>query len=250
MYKESRFIGMTMACAAVLMLAACALRQPAESFRLKENPSGSGSSLSSGGGSGTTTDFTNEATPTTPDSLETVKTGSTAHLTVTLTGSAIIIGNSDAPADLILFSGYDCLYCRQFAIEDLSWLEQTYVATGKMRLVRAFLPMTPDGKHAAKASICAAVQGKFREADRLLWVQPNSLGADTSGFVKTLKLKKKAFDQCLDGTDANDIIVNQAALAQKRQIERVPAFILGTSSWIGVATRDELARTIDAALKQ
>lgn len=249
MRQKSRLIGMVTACAATLLITACAVKQPAESFRLKEGQSGSGASLSADNGTGAAADFTNEGTPTTPDSLETVKTGSTAHLTVTLTGSAIIIGDKNAPADLVLFTGYDCMYCRQFAIEDLAWLEQTYVATGKIRLVRAFLPMTPDGERTAKAAICAAAQGTFREADRLFWVKPNALGADTSSFVKTLKIKQKLFDQCFEGTDVQNMLARQAAIAQERQIERVPAFILGVSSWIGVATRDELARTIEAAMR-
>jgi protein-disulfide isomerase len=162
----------------------------------------------------------------------------------------IITGNPSAAGTLLIFSDYDCLYCRQFIIEDLPWIENTYLPTGKLKLERIILPLTPVGDFMARAALCGAEKNKFRQIDRLLSASPVSDVTQLLPVMKALKLQVLPFRECLTSLSTQKLIDHSANVANVAGVSRVPTFILGEKTWTGILEQGELKQTIDDYLRR
>jgi protein-disulfide isomerase len=78
---------------------------------------------------------------------------------------AVSKGNALAPIAMIVYSDFQCPFCKRFARETLPTLVARYVDTGKLRIFfRNFpLPIHAQAERAAEASECAARFGQFWE---------------------------------------------------------------------------------------
>ena len=77
------------------------------------------------------------------------------------TQAGIVVGNENAPVTLVVFSDFECPFCRMFA-DSLSGLLSRH--EGRLRLVFRNLPLSTihrSAEPAAKAAICAAEQDRF-----------------------------------------------------------------------------------------
>ncbi len=71
-------------------------------------------------------------------------------------------GNPDANITIVLYSDYQCPWCRKFEELDLPYLIKNYVKTGKIYLLYRDFPLTLIHKYAFKAAEyadCSALQG-------------------------------------------------------------------------------------------
>jgi protein-disulfide isomerase len=79
-----------------------------------------------------------------------------------------VLGDANAPVEIIEFSDYQCPFCRQFWTETLPLLKQNYIDTGKAKLVYRDYPI-PSLGHAlavelAESAECAREVGGSDEA--------------------------------------------------------------------------------------
>lgn len=222
----------------LVLLSACDSRQTMPTSQVN---TGTGNDVS-----GTVIDSPNEATPTTADSLE-ISESIVAAFDSSLTASGTVVaGTIENPHRLMLFSDYDCTYCRQFAASDLLWIENELIARGALSIERVFVPMSPDGDRAARLAVCAAEQKKFPEADR--WLGAHAIAAiDTEKFAKTVGVNLKKLLTC---TAEKDLLAGNLQKAHESGVDRVPFFVLGSDSWLGLLTREELRERILGALKK
>lgn len=168
-----------------------------------------------------------------PDSDETIETS------VTESGT-IIAGNPADPNRLVIISDYDCVYCRQFLTNDLPWTLENFVAKGTLSIERVFLPMSKIGENAARLALCAAEQKRFPQAD--LWLSTRTIASiDTKMFAKAIGLNLQKLLQC---TARKNLLDGNLEKAGQYHVERVPFFILGNDSWLGLLTKEELQRRI------
>jgi protein-disulfide isomerase len=113
---------------------------------------------------------------------------------VELTGSALE-GSRDAPIALVMFSDFECPFCRSFAVSMLPSFRDEYINTGKVLVSFRHLPLKihKSARLAAQAAVCAAEQDKFWTLHDTFFAEPSSLrnidkamndiGADTAGFA-------------------------------------------------------------------
>ncbi len=220
----------------MLLLSACALSSPSSDTPKTPKPLMQVST-------GTAIVSENEKTPTTTDSLE-VSHATGANIVPLLTASGtILLGNASNKHRLTVFLDEDCVYCRQFILTTLPLITHTFIDTGRLTLERVFAPMTEEGTVKAKLALCAAAQGKFSEADH--WLVTHGTTIDEKQFASVLGLKLPQLSLCLKG---KDLLAENLKRAREANIERVPSFVLGKDSWLGLLDREELMRRIEEGL--
>ena len=82
---------------------------------------------------------------------------------IDLTGVGYDEGSPTTPVVVVNFSDFGCPYCASFSRETYPALAREFVQTGKVlfKYVPFAMGTFPNGKQAARASECAAEQGKF-----------------------------------------------------------------------------------------
>jgi len=101
-----------------------------------------------------------QATPQEPQAPSTIKLSSVSG------NAAGVLGEDNAPITIVEYSDFQCPFCRRHYTETHQQLIDTYVKTGKAKLIYKDLPLDfhPSAAMAANAARCGAEQGKFWEA--------------------------------------------------------------------------------------
>ena len=140
------------------------------------------------------------------------------------------LGKSDAVIAILEFSDYECPYCAKHYQNVLPKLQERYIDKGTVSYVMMDFPLEFHA-HAKKASLsarCAGQQGQY-------WAMHNRI-FDAHGQVtdqlldnaiKQLKLKAKAFKQCVASTAQLAAIEKDIALGARLGVNGTPAFLVG-----------------------
>ena len=159
-------------------------------------------------------------------------------LTRPVLSNASALGSDAGQITLIEFGDYQCHDCAKFHKETRSQIINNYVNTGAIRfLFKDFIindrPSDKASTLAARASYCAAEQGKYWQYYDELY--SNSQGENT-GWVSKESLKQFArnvqvpdltkFSECLDSQKYNDVVMENVQLAQAIGLQSAPTFIL------------------------
>ncbi|UCC91726.1 MAG: DsbA family protein [Candidatus Aenigmatarchaeota archaeon] len=113
-----------------------------------------------------------------------------------------VLGQEDAPVTFSVFGDYKCSYTKQLFEEVLPQLKESYIDTGKVKLVYKHLVAHEESKIAAEASLCAHDQGKFWPFVSIIlenteeWSQGGNITFDK--YANELGLDENAFSDCLD----------------------------------------------------
>lgn len=73
-----------------------------------------------------------------------------------------VLGDKNAPVEIIEFSDYQCPFCRKFWTETLPQIEKEYIDTGKVKFVYRDFPLDsihPAAQPAAEAANCVREKG-------------------------------------------------------------------------------------------
>ena len=166
------------------------------------------------------------------------------------------LGNTTAPVGIIMFTDFQCDYCRQFSHDTLPLLKQRYLATGRALLVFRHRPLSFHrfARDAALAAECAAGQGKFWEAYDQLFVAGRAL--DRPGLTAAVSptgIDLPVWQSCMDGGQSTRL-AGDMALARTLRIPATPFFLIGpiedgevrVSSYIdGARPIEDFAKAID-----
>jgi protein-disulfide isomerase len=162
------------------------------------------------------------------------------------------IGPEDAKVKVVLFSDFQCPYCKSFhetfrkAIADYK---------DKALFVYKHLPLDfhKQAMNAAVAADCAGEQGKFWEmADKLYASQSdwqNTTGtAKFKTYASVLGLSASKFNECVDQNKPKDKIDADKEMATNFGISGTPAFFVNDQFFGGVVAYDEMKKAIDEEL--
>jgi predicted DsbA family dithiol-disulfide isomerase len=160
------------------------------------------------------------------------------------------LGPRSAPVTLILFSDFQCPYCKTSS-ETLKEITKRY--GGKVRLVFRQFPLPSIhrfAQKAAEASLCAADQGRFWEMHDLLFQTQDRLKEDDlKEKANKLGLDKAAFDSCLDSSRRRDRVREDIRAGASAGMEGTPALFINGRFLSGSRPFDEIAAIIDEELK-
>lgn len=137
-------------------------------------------------------------------------------------------GDPNAPLTLVEFTDYECGFCARYFRETYPKILEEYVATGRIRYVALDLPLEslhPLSFQAARASHCAADQGKFWEMHDRLFGSRQFLGA-WAGHAEAVGLDVAAFTACLDSDRHADSVRKEMSEAGKAGATGTPSFVI------------------------
>ena len=163
-----------------------------------------------------------------------------------------VLGKADAPVTIDLYSDFQCPVCRR-ADMTIRSLAARYIDTGKAKVVyHNFAFIGQESEWAAQAAECANDQGKFWEYAS--YVFDNQTGenvgafsqANLKKFASDVKLDTTAFNACFDSGKYANLIQQEKAEAQARNIRATPSFYINGQFIEGLLPIETFAATIDS----
>jgi protein-disulfide isomerase len=131
---------------------------------------------------------------------------------------------------LIVYSDYECQFCKHFAHETLPQLEEDFIRPGLIRFYFKNFPLTAIHKLAflsAEASACAAAQGQFRKMhDWLFGLSTPVTMVALSDAIGSMRLDRGAFQRCMTGELA-ERVRKEAAEGRALGVTGTPTFFIG-----------------------
>ena len=165
-----------------------------------------------------------------------------------------VFGAADAKAKVVVYSDFQCPYCKVFytglrsVMKDKNYADKTLFGFK----VLSFYDHSND---AANASECALEQGKFWEYADILYAKQsdwsNSSGtAKFKNYAVNLRLDSGKFNQCLDSQKYQNKIDANIAEAQAFGVSGTPTIFVGDKVETGALTAEQLKKDIDEQLNK
>jgi protein-disulfide isomerase len=133
---------------------------------------------------------------------------------------------------MVLFTDFQCPYCREFALSVMPEITTRLVAPGFLRLVLMHLPNPrkhPQALIAAEAVECAGNQGAFWTFhDALFHLPPGHVDMVAWAAETVILPSRQEFQECLDGS-MRGRVADQSALAYNLALTGTPTILLGTA---------------------
>ncbi len=149
-----------------------------------------------------------------------------------------IIGDPDAPINIIEFSDFQCPFCARFNAETLPLLIEEYIDSGKVKLVYRDFPLHnihPNAVPAAVAAECADEQDGFKMMHDLIFDRQSEWSGVSvdeavvlfSTYATTINLDQEEFDSCLFSGRYVEEIGNDLNDGRSYGIDGTPGFLIG-----------------------
>lgn len=163
-------------------------------------------------------------------------------------------GQADAKVKVVIFSDFQCPYCKQFH----ATLRENMKQYGD-RVFYVFknlpLPFHKQAEPAALAAGCAGEQNKFWEYGDKLFVAQNEWSKDAGTqkfktYARALGLDGNQFNKCLDDKKYQDKINADKSEAEAFGLTGTPAIFINDQFKGGAIDADELKQAIEQALSK
>jgi protein-disulfide isomerase len=150
-----------------------------------------------------------------------------------------VLGKADAPLTMVEFTDLQCPFCRQFHTTAFEQIKKDYIDTGKLRYISRDFPLDsihPYAQAAARASRCAADQGKFWDMRHAILVNNATLSNDVfATFAADLKMNVNTFKACTADTSKFQVeIQKDLSEGSAVGIQGTPSFVIGKTSANGL----------------
>lgn len=148
------------------------------------------------------------------------------------------LGDPNAPVKIDVYEDFQCPACQMYSEDIEPLVVENYVATGKAYYVYRHFPflddnfVTKESDHAARASMCAAEQGRFWDYHDILfanWDGENE-GAFSDkrllAFAKSLDLDQQAFEDCFESNRYQEEIDADLAAGRRANVQGTPSVLV------------------------
>lgn len=147
---------------------------------------------------------------------------------ISLEGAALK-GDVNANIVLMMFSDFQCPFCKKFAVDTLPRLDLDYVSSRKVLLAFWNLPLDNHqfAHRAGEAAECARQQGKFWEMHDELFGSQNQLDdSSLRGRAQKVGLDLNVFGPCFEG-GAKALVDADISRAKQLGVSGTPGFVVG-----------------------
>lgn len=166
-------------------------------------------------------------------------------------------GEANAPVTIIEFGDYQCPNCKHFEETAGPQIEETYIATGRVRLeFRNMAFIGDESVIAAAAAECANEQDAF-------WPYHDKLFAEQRGensgafsfdrlksFATDLSLDQTAFDACLNSTRTQQLVFDETNAGREAGVDSTPTFFINGEMVKGAKSFSEFQDVIEKKLAE
>lgn len=144
-------------------------------------------------------------------------------------------GDSTAPVTVYEMSDFQCPWCRQFADSTFPFIDQEYIATGKVKMIFVNFPIPslhPNAPAAHEFAMCAADQGLlwpvhdilFREQDS--WNRLDNPAAVFLDIADKTGVDARTLASCLEAGKMRNLIAADVNTATRAGVTSTPTFVV------------------------
>ncbi|OGZ93522.1 MAG: hypothetical protein A2131_02355 [Candidatus Sungbacteria bacterium GWC2_49_10] len=143
-----------------------------------------------------------------------------------------VLGNASAPVTLVEFGDFQCPFCKKFHDEARKEILDTYVETGKVKIVYRDFPLENihlSARPAAEAAECADDQGKFWPYHDALYTRQAELAKGTMNYAalaRELGMDKTAFEKCVKDRKYENEVTKDYEDGVKAGVDGTPALFI------------------------
>jgi len=159
-------------------------------------------------------------------------------------------GAPDAPVVLIEYTDFQCPFCGRVQ-PTLTQIMDRYGKSVRHVFKQLPLPMHPQARLGAEASLCAGAQGKFWEMHDWLFANKDKIARDTLITQATaLGMDADKFTVCVDTNAFGARIDEDMTEARSFGITGTPGFLVNGIAIRGAMPFEEFVRVIDGELQR
>ena len=160
-------------------------------------------------------------------------------------------GPVDAPVSIVEFADFQCSACRMFA-STLKMIRGEFPREVAVTYRHAPLPIHPFAVAAARASECAADQGRFQEFHDALYVDQGAIGlASWTRFASSAGVPDiPAFERCVNATTPDASIARDTVAAARLGVIGTPTVLVNGTAITGAPPLDSLRALVRRALAE
>lgn len=167
-----------------------------------------------------------------------------------------IEGDSSAPLWIIDASDFQCPFCADWQKNTHEALRAEYVRTGKVKVAFVNFPLEQHAQAmpAARAAMCAGVQGRFWPVHDALfetqsrWAEAGDAAPLFESIARTAGVRINEWKACIASGAMDPLIKADRDRAISASVGSTPTFIVAGQLIRGAAPIEEFRRVIDAAL--
>lgn len=175
----------------------------------------------------------NEA-PLLPASAANAQTVSSSESTGTVEVVEMVLGDENAPVEVIEYASFTCPHCRRFHEVVFPQLKANYIDTGQVRFVHREVYFDRPGLWAAMVARCAGPERYFGVVDLIYanqaeWTQgaPGQVAENLRRIGRTAGMGNEQLDACLtDANMAQAMVDTYDAHTEVHNISGTPSFVI------------------------
>ncbi len=168
----------------------------------------------------------------------------------------MVMGRDDAPVTMIEYSSLACPHCAAFHRDVLPKIKETYIDTGKVRLIYRDFPLGGLALAAAMLARCGGREKYFGFIEVLYrsqaqWSRSDDPRRELARVARFGGISQKDFEACLVNEPLMTDIRERAADAQQKfGIDSTPTFIIEGEKIVGAQPFEDFRDAIEKALEK
>ena len=165
-----------------------------------------------------------------------------------------VLGDPDAPVEIIEFASLTCPHCAAFHADKLPQIKKKYIDTGKAKLIARDFPFDRLGAMGAMMARCANPSRYHQFLDVLFkqqskWTRSNDPVGELQKIGKLGGLSEDDFVACMQNEDLlTGILESRQAGVQEHEVNSTPTFIINGEKIVGNVPLEEFEAAIEKHL--